>query len=99
MREHEIDIVVIQETNKTSGMNLLNRGKLHGLKLVWAIRSNVHGLVKYIRNTLAERFDPTPIFVGALREKPHYFSIVLIIDTPKSIFFFIFFNVNSDNYK
>jgi hypothetical protein len=23
-----------------------------------------------------------------LREKPHYFSIILIIDTPKSIFFF-----------
>jgi hypothetical protein len=67
MREHEIDIVVIQETNKTSGMNLLNRGKLHELKLVWAIRSNVHGLVKYIRNTLAERFGPTPIFVGGYR--------------------------------
>jgi hypothetical protein len=26
-----------------------------------------------------------------LREKPHYFSIILIIDTPKSIFFFYFF--------
>jgi hypothetical protein len=26
--------------------------------------------------------------LGALREKPHYFSIILIIDTPKSIFFF-----------
>jgi hypothetical protein len=35
--------------------------------------------------------------LDALREKPHYFSIILIIDTPKS-FFFIFFNVNNDNY-
>jgi hypothetical protein len=35
---------------------------------------------------------------NTLREKPHYFSIILIIDTPKSIFFFIFFNVNNDNY-
>jgi hypothetical protein len=25
-------------------------------------------------------------FVGSFREKPHYFSIILIIDTPKSIF-------------
>jgi hypothetical protein len=33
-----------------------------------------------------------------LREKPHYFSIILIIDTTKSIFFFFFFNVNNDNY-
>jgi hypothetical protein len=67
LKKHEIDIVAIKETNKTSGMNLLNRGKLPKLKLVCVIHSNVHGIVKYIRNTLAERFGPTPIFVGGYR--------------------------------
>jgi hypothetical protein len=65
LKKHEIDIVAIhQETNKTSELNLLNRGKLPRLKLVCTIHCNVHGIVKYIRNTLAECFGPTPIFVG-----------------------------------
>jgi hypothetical protein len=39
MREHEIDIVAIQETHTNSDLNLLNRGKLPGFKLVGAIQS------------------------------------------------------------
>jgi exonuclease III len=51
MREHEIDIIVIQETNITSDLNLLNRGKLYGFKLIGAIHSNFHGIVTYVRDT------------------------------------------------
>jgi hypothetical protein len=42
LREHEIDIVAIQETYTTSHLHLLNRGKLPGFKLIGAIHSNVH---------------------------------------------------------
>jgi exonuclease III len=44
MREHEFEIVAIQETHTTSDLNLLNRGKLSGFKLIGAIHSNVHGI-------------------------------------------------------
>jgi hypothetical protein len=43
MREHEIEIVAILETHTTLDLNLLNRGKLHGFKLIGAIHSNVFG--------------------------------------------------------
>jgi exonuclease III len=51
MREHEIDIIVIQERNTTSDLNLLNRGKLAGFKLIGAVHSNVHGITTYVRDT------------------------------------------------
>jgi hypothetical protein len=35
--------------------------------------------------------DQSALVQDTLREKPHYFSIILIIDTPKSIFFLFFF--------
>jgi hypothetical protein len=38
--EHEIEI---QETHTTQDLNLLNRGKLSGFKLIGAIYSNVYG--------------------------------------------------------
>jgi hypothetical protein len=49
MREHEIDIDAIQETD------LLNRGILPRLNLIGAIHSNVHGIATYVRDTLASR--------------------------------------------
>jgi exonuclease III len=56
MREHEIDIFAIQETHTTSDLNLLNRGKLPGFKVIGAIHSNVHGIATYVRDTLADYF-------------------------------------------
>jgi exonuclease III len=56
MCEHEIDIIAIQETHTTSDLNLLNRGKLSGFKLIGAIHSNAHGIATYVRDTLAECF-------------------------------------------
>jgi exonuclease III len=56
MRDHEIDIFAIQETHTTSDLNLLNRGKLPGFKLIGAIHSNVHGIATYVRDTLADYF-------------------------------------------
>jgi exonuclease III len=56
MREHEIDIVAIQETHTTSDLNLLNRGKLLGFKLIGAIHSNVHGIATYVRDNLVDCF-------------------------------------------
>jgi exonuclease III len=56
MIEYEIDIVAIQETHTNSDLNLLNRGKLPGFKLIGAIHSNVHGIATYVRDTLADCF-------------------------------------------
>jgi exonuclease III len=56
MIEYEIDIVAIQETHTNSDLNLLNRGKLPGFKLIGAIHSYVHGIATYVRDTLADCF-------------------------------------------
>jgi exonuclease III len=48
------DIFAIQKTHTTSDLNLLNRGKLPGFKLIVAIHSNVHGIATYVRDTLAD---------------------------------------------
>jgi hypothetical protein len=52
--EHEIDIVAIQKKHKTLNLNLLNRGKLPGFKLIGDIHSNVHGIATYVMDTLAD---------------------------------------------
>jgi exonuclease III len=52
MRVHETDIAAIQETHTISDLNLLNKGKQPGFKLIGAIHSNVHGIATYVRDTL-----------------------------------------------
>jgi hypothetical protein len=76
---------------------LLGRVEFHkNLFVVRSCLSDTNDVLRIISYCCLHIYVDDLKVYPTLREKPHYFSIILIIDTPKSIFFF--FNVNNDNY-
>lgn len=52
LKDHCVDVVMIQETHTDSMESLQNRGKVPGYSIVMAENSNVHGIPTYVRNDI-----------------------------------------------